>query len=232
MIPGMKPVGRIAFAAAVFAAGAAFAQQYRWLDEKGRVQYGDAPPPGARDVRKRELRVAKPEPAPMPFELARLQKDFPVTLYTSPGCKEPCELARAALNRRGIPFREVQVWDPDTNEELKRVSGATEVPTLVVGRSVQRGFEQGLFDALLDSAGYPREGILPPRAQKAPEPPQGYVPPAAGETQKPVAKPVAAETPSVAGRYATPEPGEPSRRRGAYSVPGEDAAPETFGSGR
>jgi hypothetical protein len=29
-------------------AGAAFAQQYRWTDKDGRVQYGDTPPPGVK----------------------------------------------------------------------------------------------------------------------------------------------------------------------------------------
>jgi Domain of unknown function (DUF4124) len=33
---------------AVAAAGAAFAQQYKWVDENGRVRYGDVPPPGVK----------------------------------------------------------------------------------------------------------------------------------------------------------------------------------------
>jgi hypothetical protein len=32
-------------------AAAAFAQQYKWTDAKGRVQYGDVPPPGAKVTR-------------------------------------------------------------------------------------------------------------------------------------------------------------------------------------
>jgi glutaredoxin len=222
----MRLAARIALAAAVLAAGAALAQQYRWVDEKGRIQYSDSPPPPtAKDVQKMDLRGAKPKPAPLPFELARLQKDFPVTLYSSPTCKEACEMARDALNKRGIPFKEVQVWDPDTNEELKRVSGAAEVPTLLVGRTAQRGFEQGLFDTLLDSAGYPRAGILPARTQKAPEPPEGYVPPAERETAKPVAKPEPAAAPPKLGRYATPEaPGGPVKP-GPYATPEEAAGP-------
>ena len=137
------------------AAGAASAQLYRWTDEKGRVHITDTPPPSANSVRK----------AKQPFELTQAIKDFPVTLYTSPGCKEGCAAARAALNRRSVPFKEMQVSDEPTNEELKRVSGGNDVPTLVVGRSVHRGFEQGAYDALLDSARYPRTGLLLPRPQ-------------------------------------------------------------------
>jgi hypothetical protein len=35
-------------AAALMVAGAVSAQQYKWTDKNGRVQYGDAPPPGVK----------------------------------------------------------------------------------------------------------------------------------------------------------------------------------------
>jgi len=198
----------VVIAAAV--SGVAQAQQYRWLDQNGKLQFSDSPPPpGAKDVRRTNITTAKPAPAQQPFEVARLQKDFPVTLYTSPPCKEGCELARGALNKRGVPFKEVQVFDPDTNEELKRVSGALEVPTLQVGRSVQRGFEQGAFDSLLDSARYPRAGLLPPGTQAAPSAPEGYVSPS-DRPAAPQAEPVKPEPEEKAsGPYA---PGAPSQR--------------------
>jgi glutaredoxin len=227
---------RAFFLALLLAAGLAQAQQYRWIDKDGRVQFTDAPPPaGAKDVRRTNVTTAKPAAAPqVPFEIARLQKDYPVTLYTSPNCKEGCELARGALNKRGVPFKEVQVWNPETNEELKQVAGAAEVPTLLVGRSVHRGFEQGAYDSLLDSAGYPRAGTLPALSQKAPPPPEGYVaeggaaPAAATQPPEPAAQ--------KAGRYDTsglvgpaPKPGQydpsgltgPPPKPGQYGIPGE-----------
>lgn len=127
------------------AAFAASAQLYRWTDEKGRVHITDAPPPG-------------PIESQQPFELTQAIRDFPVTLYTSPSCKTPCASARDALNKRAVPFKEVQVSNNKTNDELKRVSGGNDLPTLIVGRSVHRGFEQSAYDALLDSARYPRAG--------------------------------------------------------------------------
>ena len=216
----------------------AYAQQYRWIDKDGRVQFTDAPPPAwAKDVRRTSAAPAKPDAAQVPFELARLQKDFPVTLYTSPNCKEGCELARGALNTRGVPFKEVQVWNEETNEELKRLSGAVEVPTLLVGRSTQRGFEQGAFDSLLDSAGYPKAGILSAGKQKPPGAPEGYVAPAERElTAKPAAQPeTSAGSQQKAGRYDTSglkgepqKPGQydpsgltgPPPKPGQYGVPG------------
>ena len=204
---------------------AAQAQQYRWIDKDGRVQFTDAPPPAsAKDVRK----AATPAPAaatapdagpPLPYEIARLQKDFPVTLYTSSSCKEGCDNARATLNKRGIPFKEILVADPETTEELRRVAGALEVPTMLVGHSVERGFEQGAFDAALDSAGYPKAGMAPPRSQKAPGAP--------GEA-KPAAK--AAEVREKLGPYDPSGLQGPAPKPGIYDPSGLEGPPPKPGT--
>ena len=186
-------------------------QLYRWTDDKGRVHITDTPPPpSAKGVQKKAYQRggAAAESGPTPYELAAAMKEYPVTLYTSPVCKEPCAEARAALNKRGVPFKEVQVWEAESNEELQKVSGANQVPTLVVGRSVHKGFDQAAYDALLDSARYPRAGILPARAQAAPALPEGYVPPGERAKAEPV-KPAAEEEPPT-GPYA---PGAPPQRR-------------------
>lgn len=193
------------------AATAAAQQLYRWTDEQGRVHITDTPPPpSAKGVQKKAYQSGgtSTDAGPTPYELSVAMKEYPVTLYTSPICKEPCAEARAALNRRGVPFKEVQVWEAESNEELKKVSGANQVPTLVVGRSVHKGFDQSAYDALLDSARYPRTGILPARAQAAPALPEGYVPPGERPTAEPV-KPQA-EEPKPTGPYA---PGAPPQRR-------------------
>ncbi len=174
--------------------GAAHAQQlYRWVDQHGEVHVSDQPPPPtAKDIQKKSYGGSVAPASEEPYALAKAMKDAPVTLYTSPTCQDPCSQARAALNGRGVPFKEVSVWNPETNAELKSVSGANEVPVLVVGASVEKGFSQGAFDTALDAAGYPRACILPPRSQAAPAPPEGYVPPSqrapqpAEEPQKPL----------------------------------------------
>lgn len=121
-----------------------------------------------------------------------------------------------------MPFKEVQVYDPDTNEELKRVSGAVEVPTLLVGRSAQRGFEKSAFDALLDSAGYPKEGTLPALSQKAPAAPEGYVPAAERDASRPTAQPEKpASPPPKAGPYDTSGLEGTPQKPGQYGIPGE-----------
>jgi glutaredoxin len=187
------------------AAAAALSQQmYRWTDDNGRLQITDTPPPpSAKGVQKQKARSVPAEGEQGPsYELAQAMKEFPVTLYTAPSCKEPCQQARAALNRRGVPFKEVQVWEEDTAQDLRKLTGGTlDVPVLTVGRSVQKGFQQDAFDALLDSARYPKAGLIAARNQAAPKPPEGYAAP--GSAQAEPAKPAApAEEPRPTGPYA------------------------------
>jgi glutaredoxin len=204
---GVMPM-RLLLALAVASIGnlAAAQQLYRWTDEKGRTQITDiAPPPGAKDVRKikRAANGATPDTpgkGQPPFVLARALKEYPVTLYTSPNCMDPCKAARDLLNKRGVPFSEVQVWEEESNAELKRVSGNNQVPTLKVGSTVQSGYEPTSYGALLDSAGYPAEGVLPSGTQTAPGSPEGYVAPDTRDLPK--AEPVKPEPPAASGPYA------------------------------
>jgi glutaredoxin len=95
-------------------------------------------------------------------------KNYPVTLYTAPDC-EPCGAARALLNQRGVPFREVSVIGEQESAQLRQAVGSLSVPSLVVGTSTQKGFEQADYHSMLDVAGYPRTGILPSRSQAEPK---------------------------------------------------------------
>lgn len=46
-------------------AAAAIAQPYKWVDQNGKVQYGDAPPPGVKATPLRPQPAAQPAPAPV-----------------------------------------------------------------------------------------------------------------------------------------------------------------------
>jgi hypothetical protein len=78
-----------------------------------------------------------------------------------------------------VPFREVSVVGEQESAQLQQAVGSLSVPSLVVGTSTQKGFEPGAYHSLLDVAGYPRTGILPPRSQA--EPKAAGAKPAAGE---------------------------------------------------
>ncbi len=184
--------------ACALAANAVHAQQlYRWIDDQGKTHVSDTPPPpSVKRYERKRFAGSVVEGGTDSFELKRAMQQAPVTLYTSPSCKEPCELARAALNKRGVPFKEVQVWNEETNAELERVVGSRSVPSLRVGNYVQKGFTQDGFDSALDIGGYPKAGELPVRKQAAPQTPEGYpasagpqLSPAAGQPEAPAPKP-------------------------------------------
>ena len=186
-------------AALCMAAFAASAQVYRWTDDKGRVHVTDTPPPAsAKNVRKSGDGPAATAPKAStqePFVVQQARTNYPITLYTAPGC-DACAEARKLLNARGLPFSEVSVTEEAQIQELKKAIGSALVPAIVIGSTAQRGFDPTTYHGLLDAAGYPATGALPPRNQPEPVPAKPDLP-----GVKPVAEP---ERP--AGPYA---PGAP-----------------------
>ena len=190
---------------------------YRWTDEKGKVQITDTPPPAsAKGVQKSQSAVTAAPAEQVPFATSLAMQDFPVTLYTFVDCEQLCTRAREAMNKRGVPFKEVQISTREGVDELKAISGSSEAPTLFVGRSVQKGFDQGAYDALLDAARYPKAGAVPVRNQQKPPKP-------ADETAAVEAPPVQEAPAQPAGPYA-PRPGkeEPRIARPYAPIPGKD----------
>ena len=145
------------------------AQLYRWVDEKGNVEYRDTPPPAsAKKVESRSVSVGTVETPALPFSVQQAVLNFPVTLWNS-DCGAPCDQARAHLARRGVPYTEK---DPQADiEAFKKLTGGLDVPVLYVGANRIKGYLEGEWDSALDIAGYPRTA------------PPGF---------KPAAKPVAA----------------------------------------
>ncbi|TAK42654.1 MAG: glutaredoxin family protein [Betaproteobacteria bacterium] len=194
-------------AALCLAAFAASAQVYRWTDDKGRVHITDTPPPAsAKNVRKSGESAAPTAAQPAgqePFAVRQARATYPIKLYTAPGC-DACAEARNLLNARGLPFSEVSVITDEQLQELKKVVGSTAVPALVVGSTVQRGFLASRYHGLLDAAGYPKTGVLPPRDQAEPTPP---APPGLPEV-KPAPEP---ERPT--GPYAPGAPPQKSTKK-------------------
>lgn len=185
---------RLFFLVFLLAATSASAQLYRWVDQSGKVHYTDTPPQpsAAKSVEKKKLGGSVVEPPQLPFQLQLAVRNFPVTLYTSPTCKDGCPQARELLQKRGVPFQEVIVEDTDSNALLKKASGSNQVPTMVMGSQVEIGYSIDGFNKLLDSAGYPKTAIILPAAAKAlapvakippPTPPADPAAPAAPSTE-------------------------------------------------
>jgi glutaredoxin len=162
-------------------ANTAWAQQYRWVDEKGRVHYTDTPPPAsAKSAEKKNLKGSELGQQES-YEMMQAVRKAPVTLYTFTECQAPCQMARDVLNKRGVPFREKQVSNQQMLDELQKVSGGTNVPVLVVGGQVEKNASPEAFNQALDNAGYPRAGVAKPRNQQAPPKPEPTPPTAPPE---------------------------------------------------
>lgn len=138
---------------------------YRQVDSAGRVQYSDKPAPNAERLK------VPPPPTPddsLPYETRRAREHFPVTLYVFDACGAPCSEARKLLQARGIPYSERNIGTHAELDELRKLSGSDQAPTLRVGRVWLKGFVAAQWHQELDFAGYPK--TAPYRPQVAPAP--------------------------------------------------------------
>jgi len=141
---------------------AAQAQLYRWTDSSGKVHYTDTPPPAdAKNVEKKASARPSAEAASaaqQSYALQQAVKNFPVTIYTSKDCGNPCKKALDYLTKRGVPFAEKTVNTQADIDAVVKLSGAPKVPVLAVGIVVKSEFEEQAWGEALDTAGYPKAG--------------------------------------------------------------------------
>jgi len=171
------------------------AQLYRWVDDKGRVEWRDTPPPAnskAKKVEQRTIGGSSIETSTLPYGLQQAVRNFPVTLYIN-NCGEACDKARAHLTRRGVPFTQKNPQD-DIDTHKKLTDGGMEVPLLFVGRDRLKGYLETSWDTALDAAGYLRQpvpGYVAPKAPAAPavKPPPPPVAAAAPDGAEPAPVP-------------------------------------------
>lgn len=148
-------------AALLCCAALAHAQLYKSVGPDGRVTYSDTPPAAAaRQVETRPLPSGTASTTPLPYELAQLAKTQPVTLYTGDKCA-PCDAARALLAARGVPYTEKTVSSNEDIAALRSAGGDAQLPFLTIGRSKEKGFEEGAWHTALSAAGYPKSSQLP-----------------------------------------------------------------------
>ncbi len=139
---------------------AAQAQLYRWTDESGKVHYTDTQPPAtAKNVEKKgpaRASGAEAAAAQQSYALQQAVKTFPVTIYTSKDCGDPCKKGLDHLNKRGVPFTEKVVATQAELDELVKLAGAPRVPVMIVGVNIRKDYEEQSWNEALDTAGYPK----------------------------------------------------------------------------
>lgn len=185
-------VRTILFAVLCLAAGGASAgqQMYRWTGADGRVYYTDKPPPPDAKAVERKKLGDRSGSGPLPYALRQAVQAFPVTLFTT-DCGGACDSGRQLLEGRGVPFTEKNAREEAAQAELRKLTGADaiDVPVLIVGKTVVRGWEAGQWNAALDAADYPKSSVLP---------------------KSPAAKPTPASRPDAG---AAPKPADAARQK-------------------
>jgi hypothetical protein len=115
------------------------AQLYRWVDDKGNVEYRDTPPPSsAKKVETRTFGGPTVDTSGLPFSVQQAVKNFPVTLWNA-ACGAPCDSARTHLARRGVPHSEKDA-QADINA-FQKLTGGIDVPVLYVGSNQIKGYD-------------------------------------------------------------------------------------------
>ncbi len=138
---------------------------YKVIGPDGKVTYTDTPPPAGGESKVKPLAVGNgggaPNLAGLPLELRQPVTQYPVTLYTTPGCR-PCDNGRQLLQQRGIPFAERIAGSSSADQAaMQRLTGATTLPVLTIGQQQLKGLTPSEWHSYLDAAGYPRESRLP-----------------------------------------------------------------------
>lgn len=180
-------------------AGAQQKELYRYIDADGKVVYSDKPPPSdARNIQPKRIGENVIDTSEVPIAARQAAERFPVTLYTF-NCGDPCQSAEALLNKRGVPFKSVNVSETPGAAKLMALTGSNLAPVLQVGdKLVAKGLVEDRWQAMLDDAGYPRAPTprrmppgkgteAPPAAKAAANTPPPAPPPSAQSAPAPVA---------------------------------------------
>ncbi len=152
-------------------ANAQAGELYRWVDKEGKVHYGDRPSPETEDVEQLKL---GPEPTAsenLSYETRRAMQNFPVILYSFPGCGSACDQGRDLLVKRGIPFTEKSLVKQEDIDAFRKESGDSQLPALTIGKTWVKGFLAEQWNKELDFVGYPKTAPTYRPRPAAPTPP-------------------------------------------------------------
>jgi len=119
---------------------------YKWVDENGKVHFGDRPPA---DAEKQEIkgRISTYNAGPTTQSTESDTTTPPkVTMYSTSWCGY-CHKARAHFRANNIQFRELDIEkNSRANREYHKLGGKG-VPLIVVGTQLLSGFSPDRFDS-------------------------------------------------------------------------------------
>lgn len=205
--PLARPLGLVAAALSLASLTMPAYAVYKIVGPDGKVTYSDTPPPAGSQAKVQAVSVNGGSGGPnlngLPAEVRQAATKFPVTLYTTTGCR-PCDSGRQFLQQRGIPFSERTIGTSATETAaLQSLTGSTTLPVLSIGQQQLKGVTASEWTSYLDAAGYPAQSKLPAN-YRAPSP-TPLVPPA------PTAPPADATAPADPNATERPS-GQPNIR--------------------
>lgn len=128
---------------------------YRWVDEQGRVSFQDKPPikqPFTREeVKSASGSGISPE-----------RPQVSITFYAIEEC-EACDLTRQDLITRGLRFTELNPeQDLEVGKTMIERFGKAEVPVMLVGDTMIKGYNPLWLEAELEKADEPAAASVSP----------------------------------------------------------------------
>jgi len=130
---------------------------YKWVDEKGKTQYGDKPPEEAKasqlklDVKSYDGHVEVQDWSKIIHAKSKYAEPAAgsrnIVMYSTSWCPH-CKRARAYFAQKGISYREVDVETEAGRSEFKELGGGG-VPLILADGKAMRGFNAARMDALL-----------------------------------------------------------------------------------
>jgi glutaredoxin len=140
---------------------------YKWVDSQGRISYHDQPPPDGAGYRVEEKVLGTGNKHKEDDTLAKVVEKYPVVLYSVPACGS-CDLARAYLQKRKVPFTEQNLDNnPELQQTLKKKIGSLSAPTIMIGEKVMKGYVESVLEGELDGVGYPKIETSEPSASES-----------------------------------------------------------------
>ena len=137
---------------ALLASPAGVAQLYKWVDDQGKVHYGDSPPEGAALEQIRGNVSSFTSVTVEPFELdekllTTRTKSKSVVMYSTSWCGY-CKRAARHFRKHRIPFREYDIEKSEkAARDYKKLNGRG-VPVIIVGKQRMNGFDADAFDRM------------------------------------------------------------------------------------
>ncbi len=138
----MKPI--IIAVCAMIVAGSAYAEIYKWVDERGRTHISDRKP-DKKDVKPLELNINTY--TSVSYGASSIDHGKKVVMYATDWCGY-CKKARKYFKKNNIQYTEYDIEKDVSAKRRYDKMGATGVPVIIVGKQRMNGFSVGGFERI------------------------------------------------------------------------------------